>query len=191
VSGNSVPVPNGAFLSILHLEAGGCGGCRLEFDAMRGAGAAALAVAGLRLVDTPRHADLLLVSGTVGRVMLPAVDAAWAAMGEPKWLVAVGGCVLDGGPFRDSYAVSGGIGTRLPVSFAIPGCPPTPDAILDGLRQFADLLRSPPSPPGPGVSPPGELVLTSAPDAPSPPAPPALLPAAPRHPLAGGGSSGG
>lgn len=188
MSGNGVPVPNGASLSILHLEAGGCGGCGLEFDAMRGAGAAALADAGLRLVDTPRHADLLLVSGTVGRVMLPAVDAAWAAMAEPKWLVAVGGCALDGEPFGDSYAVSGGIKTRLPVSFAIPGCPPTPDAILDGLRQFAELLRSPP-PSGPGVSLPAEAVPAS--DASPPPDLPALLPAAPRHPLGGGGSSGG
>ena len=177
-------------LAVLHLQAGGCGGCGLEFDAMRAVGAAALAQAGLRLVDTPRHADLLLVSGTVGRTMLPAVEAAWAAMAEPRWLLTIGACALDGGPFRDGYAVAGGIATRLPVAFAIPGCPPTPDAILDGLRQFLD-ARSGPAASGPLRS--GAALAPSREADPDPakPAPRVLLPAAPRHPLAGGDSSAG
>ena len=175
---------------MLHLQGGGCGGCGLEFEAMRAAGAAALAEAGLRLVELPRHADLLLVSGTVGRAMLPAVEAAWAAMAEPRWLLSLGACALDGGPFRDGYAVSGGIGERLPVAFAIPGCPPTPDAILEGLRQFLDALRGSPEAVSPDAEP--APIAAADPEAGAPPqAPRALLPAAPRRPLAGGDSSAG
>lgn len=130
-------------LSVLHLEVGGCGGCGLEFETVRAAGKAVLAEVGLCLVDTPRHADVLLVSGAVTRNLRHAVDAAWAAMAEPKWLVTIGGCAFDGGPFRDGYAVSGGIGAHLPVALAIPGCPPTPDAILDGLRQLLEAAYAP------------------------------------------------
>ena len=178
-------------LSVLHLQAGGCGGCGLEFEAMRAAGAAALAEAGLRLVELPRHADLLLVSGTVGRAMLPAVEAAWAAMAEPRWLLSVGACALDGGLFRDGYAVSGGVGERLPVAFAIPGCPPTPDAILDGLRQFLDALRGVAGAVSPGAASASSPAALPGEAPPQPQAPRALLPAAPRHPLAGGDSSAG
>lgn len=144
-----LPDPSWLELSVLHLEAGGCGGCGLEFETVRAAGATVLAAIGLRLVDSPRHADVLLVSGAVTRNLTHAVEAAWAAMGEPKWLVTIGGCAFDGGPFRDGYAVSGGIGASLPVSLAIPGCPPTPDAILDGLRQLLEEARAPEAPGGP------------------------------------------
>ena len=157
---------------MLHLQGGGCGGCGLEIEALVADGR--LGQVGLRLVDGPRHADLLLVSGTVGRNLLDAVEATWAAMAEPRWLVAAGACALDGGPFRDGYAVSGGIGTRLPVSLVIPGCPPSPDAVLAGLCLLLDALRAPPE-----LSPP------------SPPARPALPPAAlPRRSAGGDGSEG-
>ena len=165
-------------LSMLHLQGGGCGGCGLEIEALVAGNR--LDALGLRLVSSPRHADLLLVSGTVGRNLLDAVEATWAAMPEPKWLVAAGACAMDGGPFRDNYAVSGGIGARMPVSLVIPGCPPSPDAVLAGLRLLLDALRAPPDLDVPELSPP-----------PLPPARPALPPAALPHTSAGDDSSGG
>ncbi len=194
--------PGRPLLSVLHLQAGGCGGCALEVAALRGAGRALLD-AGFVTVETPRHADVLLVSGCPTRNLGQAIDAAWAAMPGPKQLVAVGDCAIDGGPFRDSYAVPGGLGARHPVAVAIPGCPPTPDAILDGLcvvlaapDGHAPVMAEPattspvssePLVPGPSVTDP------PAPRSSSPELPPprALLPAAPRHPLAGGDSSAG
>ncbi|MGI4747855.1 MAG: NADH-quinone oxidoreductase subunit B family protein [Janthinobacterium lividum] len=167
--------------AVLHLDGGGCGGCALEVAALSGA-VRALREAGLMMVDSPRHADLLLVSGTVTRNLLQAVDAAWTAMAEPKFLVAVGACAMDGGPFRDSYAVSGGIGARLPVALAIPGCPPSPDAILDGLCM---LLAALDGRTGAATKP----DLSSVPDRTDPPPLQALLPAAPARPRAGGDSS--
>ena len=199
-------------LSVLHVDGGGCGGCALEVSALRWAGQA-LPEAGFVMVETPRHADVLLVSGCPTRNLVQAIDAAWAAMPGPKRLVAVGACAIDGGPFRDSYAVSGGLEGRFPVTVAVPGCPPTPDAILDGLCQ---LHRGAPGGTALAVSEPsaeGQVAPSRRPDQPvavpdnpapviaglrapaaaSPaPAPPrALLPAAPRHPLAGGDSSAG
>ncbi len=167
---------------MLHLQGGGCGGCGLEIEALRADGR--LDAVGLRLVDSPRHADLLLVSGTVGRTLLDAVLATWAAMPEPRWLVAAGACAMDGGPFRDGYAVPGGIGDRLPVSLVIPGCPPAPDAVLAGLCLLLDVLRAPPAPDPPA---PDSPALSPTP----PPAPLALPPAALPRPRAGGGSSEG
>ena len=174
-------------LSMLHLQGGGCGGCGLEIEALNGDDR--LDALGLRLVSSPRHADLLLVSGTVGRNLLDAVEATWAAMAEPRWLVAAGACAMDGGPFRDGYAVSGGIGERLPVSLVIPGCPPSPDAVLAGLRLLLDALRAPPEPdaPEPDVPKLDEPELSP----PLPPARPALPPAALPRTSAGDGSSGG
>ena len=164
-------------LSMLHLQGGGCGGCGLEIEALVADNR--LDALGLRLVGSPRHADLLLVSGTVGRNLMDAVEATWAAMAEPRWLVAAGACAMDGGPFRDKYAVSGGIGARMPVSLVIPGCPPSPDAVLAGLRLLLDALRAPPHLDVPDLSPP------------LPPVPPALPPAALPHTSAGDESSGG
>ncbi len=172
MSGTGLPPGRHPPLSMLHLQGGGCGGCGLEIEALLADGR--LDAAGLLLVEAPRHADLLLVSGTVGRNLLGAVEAAWNAMAEPKWLVAVGACALDGGPFRDGYAVSGGIGDRLPVSLVIPGCPPSPDAVFAGLCLLLDALRS-----------------TKQLSPPPPPAPPALPPAALPRPCAGGDSSAG
>lgn len=159
-------------LSMLHLQGGGCGGCGLEIEALVADGR--LDAVGVRLVRSPRHADLLLVSGTVTRNLLDAAEATWTAMAEPRWLVAAGACALDGGPFRGSYAVSGGIGARLPVSLVIPGCPPSPDAVLAGLCLLLDALRAPPA-----LSPPSLRAR------------PALPPAALPHRSAGGDSSGG
>lgn len=172
----------GPIRAVLHLEGGGCGGCALEVAALSGS-ARALREAGLVMVDSPRHADLLLVSGTVTRNLMQSVDAAWTAMAEPKYLVAVGACAVDGGPFRDVYAVGGGIGARLPVTLAIPGCPPSPEAILDGLCLLLAALdgrteaATEPGPP------------PSTPERTDPPPLQALLPAAPARPRGDGDSS--
>ena len=182
----------GPMLSVLHLDGGGCGGCALEVQGLRGAGRA-LADAGFVIVETPRHADVLLVSGCPTRNLAQAIDAAWAAMAEPKRLVAIGACAIDGGPFRDSYAVSDGVGGRYPVAVSVPGCPPGPDAILEGLGRLlvapegtAIVVSEPASAEqvAPGQAAPGGASPEQTP-------PRALLPAAPRHPLAGGDSSAG
>lgn len=169
-------------LAVLSLAAGGCGGCGLEIDLLRAA-RRALASAGISFVASPRHADVLLVSGTVTRNLMQAVIAAWTAMPEPKWLVTVGACARDGGPFKDSYAVGDGIAARLPVTLDIPGCPPSPETVLDALIRLAAATGR---------------VAVNVPEAPQgqnedspPPAPQALLPAAPRRPLAGDDGSAG
>ena len=182
-SGNASPAPvrsDHPLLSLLHVAGGGCGGCALELEAIPNSAWAAI---GLRLTASPRHADLLLVSGCVTKALLRAVESCWAAMAEPKRLVAVGACALDGGPFRGNYAVGEGLGGRLPVALAIGGCPPTPAVILAELRQLpVEMFGG------------GDRSVTPDATVPavSPPAlPQALLPAAPRRPLAGGDSSGG
>ncbi len=175
-------------LSLLHLAGGGCGGCALELEAIAPDAWEAL---GLRLVAVPRHADLLLVSGCVTRTLLRSVEACWAAMAAPKRLVAVGACALDGGPFRGGYAVEGGLDGRLPVAMAIPGCPPRPALVLGELRRLLDG----PDAEAEAVRPDSTALALPADPVPpqvGPPAPPpALLPAAPRRPLAGGDSSAG
>ena len=187
----STTAPKGAdlsgqpLLSLLHVAGGGCGGCELELEAIPDSAWAAI---GLRLTASPRHADLLLVSGCVTKALLRAVEGCWVAMAEPKRLVAVGACALDGGPFRGSYAVGEGLGGRVPVALAIRGCPPTPAVILAELRRlpvemFGGGDRS--------VTPDVTAPAVSGADLAPPALPQALLPAAPRRPLGGGDSSGG
>ena len=93
---------------------------------------------GLRFVTSPRHADVLLVTGPLTRNLVAALEQAWTAMPEPKFVVAVGDCAVDGGVFKGSYAVAGGVGTTLPVDLLISGCPPTPERILAGLRALLE-----------------------------------------------------
>jgi Ni,Fe-hydrogenase III small subunit len=90
----------------------------------------------VRFVSTPLHADVLLVSGPVTRNLLEALELAYAAMPEPKFVVALGDCAVDGGVFKGSYAVAGGVGITLPIDLQIAGCPPAPDRILAGLRAL-------------------------------------------------------
>ena len=89
-------------------------------------------------MTSPRHADVLLVTGPLTRNLVAALEQAWAAMPEPKFVVAVGDCAVDGGVFKGSYAVTGGVGTTLPVDLLISGCPPTPERILAGLRALLE-----------------------------------------------------
>ena len=127
----------GRSLSIRHVDAGSCGGCELELRALNRA-VYDLKRFGLRFVESPRHADILLVTGPVTRNLAEALEQAYAAMPEPKFVVAVGDCAVDGGVFKGSYAIAGGVGTRLPVDLLISGCPPTPERILAGLRALLE-----------------------------------------------------
>nr|WP_246330185.1 hydrogenase [Endobacter medicaginis] len=127
----------GRSLALARLDLGGSGGCGLELAALGGL-TYQLGRYGLRFVDSPRQADVLLVGGALTRTMRGALDAAWATMAAPKWLVAIGDCAVDGGAFKGSYAVAGGINTILPVDLIVRGCPPRPVEILLGLRALLE-----------------------------------------------------
>lgn len=127
----------GRSLAIFEARAGGCGGCAMEAQALRGP-AYELERHGLGFVASPRHADVLLVTGPLTHAMRPAMEAAWAAMPAPKWIVAAGDCAIDGGLFARSYAVQGGIDAALPVDLIVPGCPPTPADMLTALLTLVE-----------------------------------------------------
>lgn len=125
----------GRSLAIRQVAAGGCNGCELEVNAMAGV-LYDLERHGLRIVASPRHADVLLVTGPVTRNMREALERTRACTPEPCWVVAAGDCALDGGVFKGSYGVEGGAAAVLPVDLSIPGCPPTPAALLQGLLSL-------------------------------------------------------
>jgi Ni,Fe-hydrogenase III small subunit len=122
----------GRSLSIREVDAGSCNGCELEIHAL-GNAFYDLERFGLRFVASPRHADVLLVTGPVTKNMGEALQRTYQATPSPKWVVAAGACALDGGVFAGSYAVTGGVSAMIPVDLHIPGCPPTPAALLKGL----------------------------------------------------------
>lgn len=122
----------GRSLSIRAVDAGSCNGCELELNAL-GNAYYDLERFGLRFVASPRHADVLLVTGPVTKNMREALMRSHAAMPQPGWVVAAGDCAIDGGCFAGSYAVEGGVAQLLRVDLQIPGCPPTPSDLLTGL----------------------------------------------------------
>lgn len=122
----------GRSLSIRVVDAGSCNGCELEIHALSNA-FYDLERFGLRFVASPRHADVLLVTGPVTKNMREALLRTYAATPDPKWVVAVGACAVDGGLFTGSYAVAGGVKDVIAVDLHIPGCPPNPRALLAGL----------------------------------------------------------
>src|SRR5580765_744903 len=122
----------GRSLSIREVDAGSCNGCELEIHALNNA-FYDLERFGLRFVASPRHADVLMVTGPVTKNMRQALERTYAATPDPKWVVAVGDCALDGGLFAGSYGVVGGVSAVVPVDLHIRGCPPSPTALLRGL----------------------------------------------------------
>jgi Ni,Fe-hydrogenase III small subunit len=122
----------GRSLSIREVDAGSCNGCELEIHALQNA-FYDLERFGLRFVASPRHADVLLVTGPVTKNMREALERTYNATPDPKWVVAVGDCAADGGIFAGSYAVAGGVSNVVPVDLHIRGCPPSPTEILKGL----------------------------------------------------------
>jgi Ni,Fe-hydrogenase III small subunit len=127
----------GRSLSIRQVDAGSCNGCELEIHALNNA-FNDLERFGLRFVASPRHADVLFVTGPVTKNMREALERTYAATPAPKWVVAVGDCARDGGIFAGSYAVTGGVSAVVPVDLHIRGCPPDPAALLHGLLHLLE-----------------------------------------------------
>ena len=128
----------GRSLSIREVDAGSCNGCELEIHAL-GNAFYDLERFGLHVVASPRHADVLLVTGPVAKNMAEALKRTYDATPAPKWVVAAGDCAINGGIFAGSSACAGGVEAIVPVDLRIPGCPPTPVALLTGLLA---LLRA-------------------------------------------------
>jgi Ni,Fe-hydrogenase III small subunit len=122
----------GRSLSIRQVDAGSCNACELEIHALNNP-YYDLERFGLRFVASPRHADVLLVTGPVTLNMNEALVRTYAATPAPKWVVAAGGCAIDGGLFAGGYSCARGVADVVPVDLRIPGCPPTPTALLRGL----------------------------------------------------------
>ncbi len=122
----------GRSLAIRHVDAGSCNACELEIHAL-GNAFYDLERFGFRFVASPRHADVLLVTGPVTLNMREALKRTYDATPAPKWVIASGACAADGGVFKGSYAVAGGASSVVPIDLVIPGCPPSPEALLKGL----------------------------------------------------------
>lgn len=127
----------GRSLSIREVDAGSCNGCELEIHAL-GNAFYDLERFGLRFVASPRHADVLLVTGPVTKNMHEALERTYRATPDPKWVVAVGNCAINCGVFADSYACVGPVSAVIPVDLEIRGCPPPPISILRGLLALLD-----------------------------------------------------
>ncbi len=122
-------------LRIRQVDAGSCNACEWECTALTNP-VYDIQRFGIDFVASPRHADVLLVSGPVSRQMELALKKTYLATPEPRFVIACGDCAFDGGVYRDSYAVSGGVGKVIPVDFYIRGCPPTPLQIMTALTKF-------------------------------------------------------
>ena len=127
----------GRSLSIRQVDAGSCNGCELEIHALNNA-FYDLERFGLRFVASPRHADVLMVTGPVTRSMREALERTYHATPDPKWVVGVGACAVDGGIFKGSYACVGGVSDVVPVDLHVPGCPPSPQALLRALLTLLE-----------------------------------------------------
>jgi Ni,Fe-hydrogenase III small subunit len=131
----------GRSLAIREVDAGSCNGCELEIHALNNA-FYDLERFGIRFVASPRHADVLLVTGPVTKNMQEALARTYNATPHPKWVVAVGDCAFDGGMFAGSYAVAGGVSAALAVDLHIGGCPPSPTDLLRGLLALLEDARA-------------------------------------------------
>ena len=131
----------GQALTIRQVDAGSCNGCELEIHAL-GNPYYNIEGLGIKFVASPRHADMLLVTGPVSRNMETALRRTYDATPEPKLVVAVGDCGRDGGIFGESYASCGGIANVIPVDLTVPGCPPAPIDILRGILTAVRRCRA-------------------------------------------------
>ena len=129
-------------LAIRHVDAGSCNGCELEINALNNP-YYNLEGLGIRFVASPRHADMLLVTGPVSRHMEIALRRTYDATPEPKLVVALGDCGCTGGIYGESYASLGRVSNVIPVDVAVPGCPPTPLAIMQGILTAISLEPGP------------------------------------------------
>jgi Ni,Fe-hydrogenase III small subunit len=131
----------GRTLSIREVDAGSCNGCELEIHALNNV-LYDLERFGLRFVASPRHADVLLVTGPVTVNMREALERTYQATPDPKWVVAVGDCARNGGVFAGSPACVGGVSAVLAVDLHIPGCPPSPMTLLKGLLALLESVSA-------------------------------------------------
>ncbi len=131
----------GRALAIRHVDAGSCNGCELEIHALNNP-YYNLEGLGIKFVASPRHADLLLVTGPVSRNMEVALRRTYEATPEPKLVVAIGDCGCDGGIFGENYASCGRVANVIPVDVAVPGCPPQPDAIMQGILTAVSAAKA-------------------------------------------------
>jgi Ni,Fe-hydrogenase III small subunit len=127
-------------LHVRHLDAGSCNGCDWEIQALLGP-VYDIQRLGIDIVASPRHADLLLVTGSVTRHLEQAARLTYEAMPDPRLVVAVGACACGGGILQGSYCTAGGVPNVLPVDVFIPGCPPRPQALIHGLLVALDRLE--------------------------------------------------
>jgi Ni,Fe-hydrogenase III small subunit len=125
-------------LTIRHVDAGSCNGCELEIHAINNP-YYNLEGLGIRFVASPRHADMLLVTGPVSRNMEVALKRTYDATPEPRLVVAMGDCGCTGGIFGESYASCGRVSNVIPVDVAVPGCPPTPVQLMQGILTAIEL----------------------------------------------------
>ena len=139
-------------LSVLHL---GLACCAVEFVA---ATDGASGLTGVPLAGGPREADVLVVAGTVTDKLAPAVRALYDAMPEPRYVLSMGSCATCGGPYWDSYAVVKGVDQVVPVDVYVPGCPPRPEAVLQGLLELQERI-APAAPPRPWTPPAADPLL--------------------------------
>ncbi len=131
----------GRALAIRHVDAGSCNGCELEIHGVNNP-YYNLEGLGIKFVASPRHADLLLVTGPVSRNMEEALRRTYAATPAPKLVVAIGDCGCDGGIFGESYASRGAVANVIPVDVAVPGCPPNPLTIMQGILTAVSARHS-------------------------------------------------
>jgi Ni,Fe-hydrogenase III small subunit len=132
----------GRALTIRQVDAGSCNGCELEIHAL-GNPIYNIEGLGIKFVASPRHADLLLVTGPVAKHMEIALKRTYEATPEPKLVVAVGDCGVDGGIFGQSYASCGAVAKVIPVDVVVHGCPPSPTAILQGILTAISVRNQP------------------------------------------------
>jgi Ni,Fe-hydrogenase III small subunit len=123
------------------VSAGGCNACEAELNVL-GTVVFDIARFGIQIVASPRHADGVLVTGALSRNMELALRKTWDAVPGPKLAIAVGACAISGGPYVDHPEVQNGAGAVLPIDLYIPGCPPHPITILDGLLRLLGRLES-------------------------------------------------
>jgi len=128
---------------VLHFNSGSCNGCDIEilaaltprYDLER---------FGIKLMGSPRHADVLICTGAVTRQARERLERIHGQIHEPKFVIAVGSCALSGGVFQNCYNVMGGVDKVIPVDAYVPGCPPRPEAIIDGVVKLLSSLTAPP-----------------------------------------------